>query len=520
MTRPSPPGRTTLRVITGKAGEGDTTVVSSAAVDAAQARRDPEPGDVISGRYRLETLLGEGGMGRVFVATDLLYSQQYLERKAEVAIKFLGLQFAAHESARMALQREARKSQQLSHPNVVRVLHFDQDDQRPYMIMERMHGMPLDDYIRERAPTGLPFEAAWPLIEGMAAALAYIHGNHLVHSDFKPGNVFVTEDGTVKVLDLGIARAREDEQQKTAETRFDAQSLGALSPPFASCEMFEGLPSDPRDDIYGLGCVVYQLLTGHHPFNGTWAPQARAKGLTPPRVPGLNARRWRVLQRALSFDRNERLATADALLEGLRDDRFRRRRMIWGLAGTAGIGMAAAVALGLLFVQPPDPDQLFLNSLTPPAPVALSEPEQQRVARWLEQGTVYLQYAQDEFNAGSLDVAHHILRGGADNAYWAFDSVLQRVDSADAKSGILEIVNLYARWAQQIAAEDRLPDAIWTACQGLAIHPRHVRLNELAHEVSVQLARKLPQASTNCDHLATLAAPEWPNDDALRLPVN
>lgn len=499
-----------MRVIPGKGTGDEPTTVSDAAAQAARARREPEPGDVVSGRFRLDTLLGEGGMGRVFVATDLLYVQQYQDRRAEVAIKFLGTQFAAHESARMALQREARKCQQLSHPNVVRVLYFDQDGQRPYMIMERLHGRPLDEFIRDQAPTGMPFEEAWPLIKGMGAGLAYIHAQGLVHSDFKPGNVFVVDDGTVKVLDLGIARAREDDRAKEerTDTRFDASALGALSPPYASCEMFEGLPPDPRDDIYALGCVIYQLLTGHHPFNGTWAPQARAKGLEPPRVDRLGKRRWQALARALSFDRADRLGSVYELMDALEGARARRRRVVWGLGGAAALGLTASAALALLFVQPPDPDEAFLSSLTPAAPVALSEPESQRVALWLEQGTVYLDFARQEFAQGRLDVAHHILKGGADNAYWAFSSVLKRIDSPDAKAGMLRIVDTYAEWALETSQAGELAAAMWTACQGLSIHPRHVRLNELAHDIALRLSRTQPQASTNCDHLTTLPAPE------------
>lgn len=513
-----PTNRSRLRVISGRGGEGgttagtdsnadDTTVVSSEARERAQSRREAEPGDVVSNRYRLDSLIGEGGMGRVFVATDLLYAQQYQDRHAQVAIKFLGREFAEQETARLALQREARKCQELSHPNVVRVLHFDQDGLRPYMIMELMHGMTLGEYIRDKAPTGQPFAQAWPLIEDMGAGLGYIHSQGLVHSDFKPGNVFVGNDGRVKVLDLGIARAQEDGSGQNPETRFDARSLGALSPPYASCEMFEGLAPDPRDDVYALGCVIYELLTGHHPFNGLWAPQARAKELVPPRVPELNQRRWRALKQALCFQREQRLPSTEALLDGLRDDRVRRRRLIWGLGSAAVTAVVVASVLGLMFMQPPDPDRVFLDSLTPASPMMLSEPEARRVDRWLEQGNVYLDYARREFERGNLDLAHHVLKGGADNAYWAFNSVLERVDSDAGKAGILSIVTTYADWAEQTFQAGALPEALWTACQGLAIHPRHVRLNDLAHDISVQLSAARTEATTNCELLAELPSP-------------
>ena len=210
--------------------EPDQMATETASGQPGATFAEPAIGDLISGRYRLETVLGEGGMGKVFLAQDELYAGEFKDRHAQVALKFLGKKFASHSVSRMALQRETRKSQQLAHPNVVRVMHFDQHDGNPYMIMEYMTGEPLNGFLETKACSGLPMQEALELIEGMALGLGYIHSEGLVHSDFKPNNVFVGEDGTAKILDLGIARLNTEGEEKQQETVFDVSALGALTP--------------------------------------------------------------------------------------------------------------------------------------------------------------------------------------------------------------------------------------------------------------------------------------------------
>ncbi|GAB3273602.1 serine/threonine-protein kinase [Parahaliea aestuarii] len=475
----------------GSASSQATTRHDNSAITRAEANIPPGDGeggvcigDVISGRYELTRLLGEGGMGRVFQATDLLYTREFEDRHAEVAIKFLGIRFAAHDVARMALQREARKCQQLSHPNVVRVLYFDLHEGLPYMIMEFMRGLPLDDFLR-RHPRGLPLAKALPLIEGMCSGLDYIHRQGLVHSDFKPNNVFVSDDGVVKILDLGIARAREDSLegvQSRAETRFDASQLGALTPSYASCEMFEGQSPDPRDDVYALACVCYEVLTGRHPFKRLPAPRARGEGRRAERPAGLGARRWRVLQRGLSFTRKDRLASAPLLYEALAGQRDRQR--LWLVAGSVLAAAGVALWLGLRYLQGPDPDQVFLDSLTPANPAPLQVGEAARLQSWLEQGQVYLEIAQQEFAGGDLVSALHIMDGGADNAYRAFSSVLGRQDSAAARAGVMAMLDTYHDWARQAAAQGDREKALLITCHGLKIHSRHRALLAVAEAAS------------------------------------
>src|SRR5690606_12322464 len=154
--------------------------------------------------------------------------------------------------------------------------------------MEYVDGQDRRTLIREQAWNGMPLARARPLIEGMARALGRAHAAGIVHSDFKPGNVMVTADRVAKVFDFGIARAGKHAASTDGEqTIFDATTLGALNPAYASLEMIQGGEPTAPDDIYALGCVCFELLTGKHPFDKASAEVALKEGRRPPRVSGL-----------------------------------------------------------------------------------------------------------------------------------------------------------------------------------------------------------------------------------------
>ncbi|MBA3563423.1 MAG: serine/threonine protein kinase [Gammaproteobacteria bacterium] len=234
-------------------------------------------------------MIGKGGMGAVYGARDLR-KEEAQDRDPYVAIKVLGDEFRQHPDSLKALQREARKSQQLAHPNIITVFDFDRDGTTVFMTMELLKGQPLDKIIGLH-PQGLPRKQALRIAEQMAKGLAYAHEKHIVHSDFKPGNVFLEPDGRTKVLDFGIARAVPSRSFAAgATTVFDAGQLGALTPSYASREMLNGELPAPSDDVYALAIVVYELLTGVHPFNRKHANQAKLEGLRPRHVKGLKRR--------------------------------------------------------------------------------------------------------------------------------------------------------------------------------------------------------------------------------------
>ena len=227
--------------------------------------------------------------------------------------------FKQHPDSFIALQREARRQQKLAHPNIATVYDFDQTaDGLAFLVMELLEGEALNDFIKKvvRQKGGLPFEEALPMVVGLGNALVYAHERNIVHSDFKPGNCFITKEGVMKVLDFGIARAVKNPGAAEGETTiFDPGKLGALTPAYASVEMLEGEEPDTRDDIYALACVAYELLTGKHPFNKTPANQARDSGLEPEPIKTLTRKQWRGLARGLAFARANRSQTTAQFLE-------------------------------------------------------------------------------------------------------------------------------------------------------------------------------------------------------------
>lgn len=276
-----------------------------------------EPGALIKGRFLLKEQIGRGGMGIVFSAID--------RRKTEardpnplVAIKILNTEFARHAKALMALQREARKAQELAHPNVATVFDFDREGDAVFMTMELLQGHSLEQVAREARGKGIARETAMPIIRGIAEGLAYAHRKGIVHSDLKPANVFIIADGSPKILDFGIARAVPSRAAaETVKDIFDAGSLGAYTEAYATKEMMEGADPHPADDVYALGLIAYELLAGAHPYKRYSAPEACQHGLKPAPIKGLRRREWKVIEHSLAFERAQRPQDAAAFIKQL-----------------------------------------------------------------------------------------------------------------------------------------------------------------------------------------------------------
>jgi serine/threonine protein kinase len=274
-----------------------------------------QPGTVIKGRFVLDKLIGKGGMGLVFAATDRR-KQEAHDPYSQVAFKVLNADFQRHPQSLIALQREARKAQTLAHPNVVTVFDFDRDGEVVYMTMELLKGRSLDAIVREARGKGTAPQIALPIIRGIAEGLAYAHRKGIVHSDLKPGNIFILADGTPKILDFGIARAVPSASgADEVPDVFDAGMLGAYTEAYATDEMVGGVDPHPADDMYALGIMGYELLTGLHPYQRLSAPKARERGIQPPPLKGLKRREARALERCLSFDRRQRPQNAGEFLK-------------------------------------------------------------------------------------------------------------------------------------------------------------------------------------------------------------
>ncbi|HEX6550437.1 MAG TPA: protein kinase [Gammaproteobacteria bacterium] len=302
----------------GRSGTTGSSWKTSTGLKATGGSDNLGTGSVLKDRFELISVLGEGGMGKVYKARDLL-KVEAKDKNPYIAVKTLSGDFKQHPESFIALQRESSKAQRLAHPNIATVFDFDRDGGTVYMTMELMEGEELARYIKHLPAGGLPVSEAMGLIKQLCDGLAYAHSKSLVHSDFKPGNAFLLKDGTLKLLDFGIARASKTKLDASGETTvFDPGQLGALTPAYATIEMFEGLDPDPRDDIYALACVSYELLTGKHPFNKLSAPKVLEKGLKPVPVNKLNKRQNRALMRALALKRDDRTSSVEEFWEDIR----------------------------------------------------------------------------------------------------------------------------------------------------------------------------------------------------------
>ena len=210
---------------------------------------------IFNGRYELHRRLGRGGMAEVYLARD-----QLLDRP--VAVKVLFPALATDQGFVERFRREAQAAANLQHPNIVSVFDWGEANGTYFIVMEYVEGHTLAEMLRDEGR--LHPDRAAEITADIAAALGFAHRNRVVHRDVKPGNVLITRDGGVKVADFGIARALSDStDQNLTKT---GSVMGTAT--YFSPEQARGAPVDPRSDIYSLGCVLYEMTTGHPPFAG------------------------------------------------------------------------------------------------------------------------------------------------------------------------------------------------------------------------------------------------------------
>jgi serine/threonine-protein kinase len=265
-------------------------------------------GDVLGGRYEIRALLGQGGMAEVYAADDRLLGRR-------VAVKVLRAGLDADRRAVARFRREARAEAALSHPNIVAIHDVGLDGEQPFLVMELVPGETLSEMIWRDAP--LPVERAAEIGVEVAEALAFAHDAGIVHRDVKPGNVMVTPNGRVKVVDFGIARAM-------AWTPLTGPGPVEGTAAYLSPEQVRGLPLDGRSDVYSLGIILYEMLAGVPPFRGDTPlaiayrhveePPVPLESLRPSTPPGLAA----IVMRCLSKDPATRYQSAARLASDLR----------------------------------------------------------------------------------------------------------------------------------------------------------------------------------------------------------
>jgi eukaryotic-like serine/threonine-protein kinase len=261
---------------------------------------------IIDGRYRVQSRLGSGGMAEVWSAED-----SQLGRR--VALKLLASRFAADPDFRERFRREASAAAAMQHPNIVAIFDRGEWDGTSYIAMELVEGRTLKQVIQERGPI-----AAGPAIHvaiEILKALRYAHKRGIVHRDIKPQNVLIDEEGHAKVADFGIARAG------ASDMTDDGAILGTVQ--YVAPEQAQGKPVSPRSDLYSVGVVLYELLTGQVPFDGEAPVSIALKQVSEPPVPpaqlepSIPPALEAVVMRALEKDPDRRFADADEFIGAL-----------------------------------------------------------------------------------------------------------------------------------------------------------------------------------------------------------
>jgi tetratricopeptide (TPR) repeat protein/tRNA A-37 threonylcarbamoyl transferase component Bud32 len=477
-----------------------TTAAERSATYAGSPSHQPERGDSI-GRYVVLSRIGAGAMGVVFAAYD-----PELDRK--VAIKLLQSARGDPAAARARLQREAQALARLNHPNVVAVHDVGVHDDRVFVAMEFVEGRTLGAWMAERRS----WREVVKVFEAGGRGLAAAHREGLIHRDFKPDNVMLGDDGRVRVMDFGLARAGEDEKQPALESSAagapDSSVLGTTltrtgallgTPAYMAPEQLSGLEITAKSDQFGFCVALFEALYGARPFRGeTLAALAfniqQGKIIEAPRA---DAPRWlhRIVLRGLSTDPNMRFPAMEVLLGELGGGELRRRRGLL-LAGIATSGVVAAAIAGGLELD-----------------------EQRRIATCRAEGAEI-----DEFwsERARVDVREGLLQSGAAGADVAADRVIPWLDRhavawAEARAGACLKAVIAHEWSAEMLDRSR-----W------CLDERRFEFAALAGELqaakretaseAVQAAAGLRRVDPCLDerHLAQLPAPPEEQREAIR----
>ncbi|MGU3492593.1 serine/threonine-protein kinase [Xanthobacteraceae bacterium A53D] len=299
----------------------------------------PHLGTRLRGRYELLQVIGKGGMSTVFHAVDHMRLRGRASQP-NVALKVASTPPPYEHAAQALIHREAQRMQAMHHPNIVRVFDNDYDGDTHFMVMELLQGRSLAAIMATSGKQGLAWPLAARIVAGVGAALDHAHAMGVVHTDLKAGNVFICGDGTLKVLDFGLAQ-RTSAVAAPADLALDDNTahylglIGGLTPTIASPERLEGAAPTPGCDLFALGLLSYVLITGAHPFQRRTALEARALGLEPVRPEGLGQRPWEALRAALAFDQAERPCSVSAFTSQFLEPPAQPRSLLSRIAGWA-----------------------------------------------------------------------------------------------------------------------------------------------------------------------------------------
>lgn len=264
--------------------------------------------------YKILSLIGEGGMGKVFLAEDI-----NLHKK--VAIKSLLPQFVSDANLRARFIQDAKIVSELNHPNIVRLLHYHEDESGLYLILEYVEGIQLDDYILNVKGI-IPYQEAKDIMNQLLSGLSYAHARKIIHRDIKPSNILIDNNHQVKIIDFGIAKML-DSDENLAKT-MTSQEIG--TPRYMSPEQILGKHVSIQTDIYSAGLVLYEMLTGKCPYGEITTIYALNKKiveeiLPPPSdvYPFIPKILDQLVMRSIDKDAENRFETCDEFMRALED---------------------------------------------------------------------------------------------------------------------------------------------------------------------------------------------------------
>lgn len=270
--------------------------------------------DVLSGRYRIERLLGVGGMGAVYRGCDLL-RKELGDPHPYVALKTLSESFLDYADAHALLHSEFALTSRLHHSHVIRLFGFEIDpvSERAFIIMELLTGCTLDDLLL-RYPQGLPWLKARDISQALLLALRYIHSQGVIHGDIKPSNLMLGSQG-IRLFDFGLGHAKAN--SLAGLPQLSRERFTAWTPRYAAPEVLDGSPLSTATDLYSAACVIYELCHGQPPYPQANAQHAEARCAEPTKPSDMPQRVWQVLKQSLAFEPGKRPRSVDALLSAV-----------------------------------------------------------------------------------------------------------------------------------------------------------------------------------------------------------
>jgi serine/threonine protein kinase len=358
--------RTSENVAAGAGLDATMVIQNKQAATPSDPDGRVQVGSVLRDRFTLQERVSGESMGVVYKALDRRLAETGSE-EPWVAIKVLAPQLAQNGNALRALQQEAAKGRSLVHPNIVRFIDLDREDELYFIVMEWLEGRTLAEILDSPDGRNISLDRTIDIVRQVGKALVYAHERGIVHADVKPGNIMILPNGDAKVFDFGIARVRQ--QQIDHDPELDPALLGLMTPAYSSMQVLTGEVPVAADDVFSLACLAYRLIAGFRVFGPRNAAEASQDGMKPQRPDGLSDSQWRAIKKALSYSRVTRFESVSDFLAALGDNEHAKSapvemaaaarfseisatgapsRWIIGLVVAAALGTVAANQMGYL----------------------------------------------------------------------------------------------------------------------------------------------------------------------------